>query len=184
MRSHGGWGAALPGLLGVVVLICFAARAAETPIDDKYAETGGGSGRLGMPTAPEAATPDGVGRFRQFARGVIYWHPNTGAHMVIGLILARWSELGAEKGYLGYPMTDEIGTFDGSGRVALDSPRNPIVSDEDEKVRLYLKNLEMLWRLGIVPKQRQESAASALRIALPSDLLTNTLPSARLVRRV
>jgi hypothetical protein len=119
MRIQPGWRAAL--LRGAVLgtgLLGFAGNAAATPIDDKYAETGGGSGRLGMPTAAEAAAPDGVGKFRQFARGVIYWHPKIGAHMVIGLILARWSELGAEKGYLGYPMTDEIGTFDGSGRVS------------------------------------------------------------------
>jgi uncharacterized protein with LGFP repeats len=105
MRSRPGWRAALlrAAALGAG-LLSFAARvapAAATPIDDKYAETGGPSGRLGMPTTQEAPAPDGVGRFRHFARGSIYWHPKTGAHMVIGLILARWSELGWEKSYLG-----------------------------------------------------------------------------------
>lgn len=32
---------------------------------------------------------------------------------------------------------------------ALESPQNPIILDEVEKVHLYVKNLEMLWQLGI-----------------------------------
>ena len=31
------------------------------------------------------------------------------------------------------------------------SPSNPIIDDEDEKVSLYLKNIEMLWQLGSRP---------------------------------
>jgi Bacterial RNA polymerase, alpha chain C terminal domain len=32
--------------------------------------------------------------------------------------------------------------------VSLESQGNPIISDDDEKVSLYLKNLDMLWELG------------------------------------
>jgi RNA polymerase alpha subunit len=32
---------------------------------------------------------------------------------------------------------------------ALDNSDNPIIDDECDKVRLYLKNIEMLWRLGV-----------------------------------
>jgi hypothetical protein len=95
-----------------------ATAAAATPIDDKYAELGGAAGALGMPMSQEAKAPDGIGKYRHYARGSIYWHPTTGAHEVIGLILRRWSELGFEKSYLGYPISDEIGTFDGGGRVS------------------------------------------------------------------
>ncbi len=42
--------------------------------------------------------------------------------------------------------------------VALGSARNPIIGDEDEKVNLYLKNLEMLWQLGTVARQPQKPA--------------------------
>jgi hypothetical protein len=35
-----------------------------------------------------------------------------------------------------------------SNVVTLGSPRNPIIDDDEEKVSLYLKNLEMLWQLG------------------------------------
>src|ERR1700722_9631111 len=104
-------------VLGAALAILFATAAAATPIDEKYAELGG-AGFLGMPASPEATAPDGVGKYRQYARGSIYWHPLTGAHGVIGLILQRWAELGFEKSYLGYPISEEIGTFDGGGRVS------------------------------------------------------------------
>jgi Bacterial RNA polymerase, alpha chain C terminal domain len=42
--------------------------------------------------------------------------------------------------------------------VALGSAGNPIIDDEDEKVSLYLRNLEMLWRLATVTRQRQKLA--------------------------
>lgn len=72
-------------------------------IDDKYANL---VPLLGRPTAPESGGTDG-GRFRQYERGVIYWHPQTGAHEVHGDILEKWRSLGAEAGSLGYPRTDE-----------------------------------------------------------------------------
>jgi hypothetical protein len=101
-----------------VLVFALAAGAAATPIDEKYAELGGANGSLGMPTVPEAAAPDGAGRYRHYARGSIYWHPLSGAHEVNGRILQRWSELGWEQSYLGYPISDELGTFDGGGRVS------------------------------------------------------------------
>jgi hypothetical protein len=35
---------------------------------------------------------------------------------------------------------------------AIGKKRNPIISDDDDKVTLYLKNLEMLWQLGTVAR--------------------------------
>jgi LGFP repeat len=102
----------------VAICLLWCAPAMATPITDKYAELGGASGFLGAPTGPETAARDGVGRYQHFAGGSIYWHPNTGAHEVHGLIRARFRELGWEAGYLGYPMTDEILTFDRGGRVS------------------------------------------------------------------
>jgi LGFP repeat len=104
--------------LGVALAFLLATAAAATPIDEKFAELGGAAGTLGMPTSQEATAPDGVGRYRHYAHGSIYWHPNAAAHMVVGRILQRWSELGWEKSYLGYPISDELGTFDGGGRVS------------------------------------------------------------------
>ncbi|HEY9631344.1 MAG TPA: hypothetical protein V6C84_28980 [Coleofasciculaceae cyanobacterium] len=85
-------------------------------IDVKYAELGGSGGWLGAPTTPETTAPDGVGAFRHFANGSIYWSPATGAHEVHGLIRSKWSSLGWERSFLGYPLTDELATPDGRGR--------------------------------------------------------------------
>lgn len=80
----------------------------QAPIAQKYLELGGERSVLGRPTGDERATPDGVGRFRHFEHGSIYWHPSTGAHEVHGLIRQKWAELGWERSFLGYPTSDEI----------------------------------------------------------------------------
>jgi hypothetical protein len=64
-------------------------------------------GKLGYPVTDETGTPDGVGRFNHFERGSIYWTPDTGAHFVRGKIRDRWQERDWERGYLGYPISDE-----------------------------------------------------------------------------
>jgi uncharacterized protein with LGFP repeats len=87
-----------------------------TAIDDKYTALGGPGGWLGSPTGPESTPPDGVGRFRHYANGSIYWSPATGAHEVHGAIRGLWSQLGWERSFLGYPATDESATPDGIGR--------------------------------------------------------------------
>ena len=60
---------------------------------------------LSVMTAVTAAA-DGAGFARNFQKGAIIWHPLEGAHELHGPILARWNELGAEKGFLGFPTTD------------------------------------------------------------------------------
>jgi len=84
-----------------------------------YRNLGGPGGVLSFPTSDETGTPDGVGRFNAFAgtgHSGIYWTPSTGAHAVQGAIYADWASLGYERSALGYPTTDELGTFDGIGR--------------------------------------------------------------------
>ncbi len=83
-------------------------------IGDKWAETGRVAGPLRAPTSAEIPTFDGVGRFRNFAGGIVPWHPETGAHIVWGLIGERWLQIGREQ--FGYPITDETPTADGNGR--------------------------------------------------------------------
>jgi hypothetical protein len=87
-------------------------------IRDRWWALGGTS--WGLPTTDELGTPDGAGRYNHFSfNGTqdrsIYWHPQTGAHGLQGPIGRRWSELGYEHG-LGYPITSETGTPDGTGR--------------------------------------------------------------------
>ena len=82
----------------------------------RWNQLGGSGGILGNNTTCELGTPDGVGRYTHFQRGSIYWTPSTGAWEVYGSIRDKWSALGWERSYVGYPTTGENGTPDGIGR--------------------------------------------------------------------
>src|SRR6266571_3716939 len=85
-------------------------------IDVKYSQLGGTGGFLGAPVTSENIAPGGIGRYRHYQNGSIYWTPGTGAHEVHGAIRGKWSSLGWERSFLGYPLTDETTTPDGVGR--------------------------------------------------------------------
>jgi uncharacterized protein with LGFP repeats len=86
-------------------------------IRTKYLALGGPSGVLGYPITDETPTPDGLGRFNHFANaGSIYWTPSNGAWSIHGAIRAKWASVGWERSVLGYPVTDETGAPDGTGR--------------------------------------------------------------------
>ena len=85
-------------------------------IDVKYAALGGPGGWLGTATTEELIAPDGIGHYRHYRNGSIYWSPSSGAHEVHGDIRVNWSSLGWERSFLGYPLTDETTTPDGVGR--------------------------------------------------------------------
>jgi len=90
-------------------------------IDDKYAALGGPGGFLGHPVdegagSAEMDTADRRGRVRDFRGGSIYWSPATGAFEVHGDIRLKWGQLGGTRSFLGFPVTDELGTPDGVGR--------------------------------------------------------------------
>ena len=85
-------------------------------IDVKYAQLGGAGGFLGAPVSTENIAPDGIGRYRHYQGGSIYWTSSTGAHEVHGSIRSKWSGIGWERSFLGYPLTDETTTPDGVGR--------------------------------------------------------------------
>lgn len=82
-------------------------QVATTFINAKYSALSSAAGFLGSPTTAVTVCPDGVGYFRHFQGGSIYWHPSTGAHEVHGLIRQRWAQMGWETSFLGYPKTDE-----------------------------------------------------------------------------
>jgi hypothetical protein len=87
-------------------------------IGERYQALGGPDGLLGYPLTDETGTPDRIGRYNHFQNGSIYWTPRTDAHEVHGAIRGRWSDLGWERGLLGYPISDEHDTPDGAGRVS------------------------------------------------------------------
>lgn len=72
-------------------------------IFDKWVELGAELGPLSYPLNDETATADGTGRYNNFLGGVIFWHPQYGAHDVSGVPLLIWSKSGYEQGQWGYP---------------------------------------------------------------------------------
>ena len=82
----------------------------------KYVSLRAEKSLLGFPVTDETVTPDGVGRFNHFEKGSIYWTPQLGAFEIHGAIRDKWSKLGWETGFLGYPVTDELTTPDRIGR--------------------------------------------------------------------
>lgn len=108
-KSKAATAALLLGCIGSVA----SAYAVYGAIGEKYTALGREGGALGPPTSDESPAPNG-GRFNSFRNGFIYWHPETGAYAVWGLIGQKWDQLGRVA--YGYPITDELPTPDGRGR--------------------------------------------------------------------
>jgi glucose/arabinose dehydrogenase len=68
---------------------------------------------LGYPITDERPTPYKDSNFNIFENGAIYWTPLTGVHEVHGKIYQKWRDLGLERSFLGYPITDERQLPDG-----------------------------------------------------------------------
>lgn len=82
----------------------------------RWASLGWERSFLGYPLTDETATPDGIGRYNHFQGGSIYWSPSSGAWEVHGAIRGKYSALGWERSFLGYPLTNESTTPDRIGR--------------------------------------------------------------------
>ena len=89
-------------------------------IDDKHVALGGAGGFLGQPVTPEFPTPNGLGSFRHYQGGSIYWkHTIPLAFEVHGLIREKWKELGWENSFMGFPVSDELTPLPGgAGRTS------------------------------------------------------------------
>ena len=57
-----------------------------------------------------------AGKAQDFRGGQAYWSADTGAHVIIGRIAARYAELGGPGSFLGFPKTNELTPPDGRGR--------------------------------------------------------------------
>lgn len=93
------------------------AHAVQGAIRGEWSNTGWETGPAGYPTTDESGTPDGVGRYNHFTgdgmAASIYWSPNSGAHLIQGVIRSQWSSMGWETSWLGYPTSDEYGVSGG-----------------------------------------------------------------------
>lgn len=67
----------------------------------------------GYPLTDVTPTPDGQGQFVHFTKISIYYHPNTGTHVVRGQIKDKWARLGYERSSYGYPVSEEKQDDDG-----------------------------------------------------------------------
>lgn len=102
-------------------LIVYGEKNGATPagcytVDAVYQNFTGADGLLANPTGAESTAPDGVGRFRNYQGGYIYWSPSTCGFEVSGAIGGEYAAMGFSAGALGYPLTDETPTPDGIGR--------------------------------------------------------------------
>jgi uncharacterized protein with LGFP repeats len=121
------------GLLSAAMLILFAPVAAASPESDADAAIsaawdagGGATGPLGPKDGGVYSVGEGFGQ--NFAGGKIFFTPATGAHIMTGLILAKYESVGGPADSdLGFPTIDE-----GAGR-APDS-RNSTFSAADKPV--------------------------------------------------
>lgn len=75
-------------------------------IYDHWQAMGGMNSVLGAPTSPEDSAA-GDARFVTFAKGAMYWSPETGAQPVTGAIYDAWASLSYERGPLGLPTSAE-----------------------------------------------------------------------------
>jgi uncharacterized protein with LGFP repeats len=73
----------------------------------KWGSLGGNASPLGAPKSPEASG-EGSSRYVNFAKGAMYWSPESGAEPVTGAIYDAWASLGFERGALGLPTSGEI----------------------------------------------------------------------------
>jgi hypothetical protein len=72
---------------------------------------------LGYPTSDTSIPQDKVGRYSHFQRGMIWWNPSGGVHVVMGGILDQWKSMRYERSRLGYPTSDEAAAPDRRGRI-------------------------------------------------------------------
>jgi hypothetical protein len=86
-------------------------------IRQKWASMGWENSFLGFPTSDETVG-SANGRFNNFEGGAIYWSPATPAHEVHGLILEHYRKLGADKSFLGYPVSDELSLGANQARIS------------------------------------------------------------------
>jgi uncharacterized protein with LGFP repeats len=73
----------------------------------RWESMGGPNSALGPPKSPEASGA-GSARYVTFAKGAMYWSPESGAEPVTGALYTAWASLGYERGALGLPTSGEI----------------------------------------------------------------------------
>ncbi|MEU0540690.1 alpha/beta hydrolase-fold protein [Nocardia sp. NPDC005978] len=79
---------------------------------DEWGRQGFEGGPAGYPNGPEQRTPNRDGVVQGFEHGPMYFSAKTGAHLLQGLILGRYAQIGFENSAFGFPMGAEQGLRD------------------------------------------------------------------------
>jgi uncharacterized protein with LGFP repeats len=156
------------GLLSAAMLILFAPAAVATPDSDADAAIsaawdagGGATGPLGPKDG--GVYPIGEGFGQNFAGGKIFFTPATGAHIMTGLILAKYESLGGPADSdLGFPTIDE-----GAGR-APDS-RNTTFSAADKPVIFFTPDTGALVVRGPINAAWDKLGGSSGALGVPAE---------------
>ncbi|MHA7280782.1 GDSL-type esterase/lipase family protein [Arthrobacter sp. MDT2-2] len=82
-------------------------------IGARYSAAGWTRGFLGHPTGDEFRLTVRGGAVQNFQNGYIYWSPATGARVVTGAIKGYYAANRYERGFLGYPKSEEIAVPNG-----------------------------------------------------------------------
>jgi uncharacterized protein with LGFP repeats len=159
------------GLLSAAMLILFAPAAVATPDSDADAAIsaawdagGGATGPLGPKDG--GVYPIGQGFGQNFAGGKIFFTPATGAHIMTGLILAKYESLGGPADSdLGFPTIDE-----GAGR-APDS-RNTTFSAADKPVIFFTPDTGALVVRGPINAAWDKLGGSSGALGVPAEAET------------
>jgi aldose sugar dehydrogenase len=86
-------------------------------IYNKWKELGLERSFLGFPVTDEMYTLGKDATLTIFEGGAIYQSSLTGTHEIHGSIFEKWKNMGAERSFLGYPITDEIPLSEGKGAI-------------------------------------------------------------------
>lgn len=84
-------------------------------IEGRYTKIGHEASFLGYPLSDTIDLGEGC-CFSDFEGGAIYFNPLFGAYVLRGSPLAKWRQSGAEKGVMGYPVSDTETLEDGIGQ--------------------------------------------------------------------
>ncbi|WP_245717472.1 alpha/beta hydrolase-fold protein [Nocardia jejuensis] len=74
---------------------------------DEWGKQGFEASAAGYPNSQELRTPNRDGVVQGFEHGPMYFSSATGAHLVQGLILGKYSQLGFENSAFGFPVAEE-----------------------------------------------------------------------------
>ncbi|WP_307082030.1 SGNH/GDSL hydrolase family protein [Arthrobacter agilis] len=82
-------------------------------IGARYSAAGWTRGYLGFPTGDEFGLTVRGGAVQNFQNGYVYWSPATGARVVTGAIKGYYAANRYERGFLGYPRSEEAAVRNG-----------------------------------------------------------------------